>query len=119
MNNMVVIAVVRSLVQRGLEWLAATVIGMRIVNFIISLGIDVNPDTLVTPISMFLFGLIVYAVNKLGPHFDWINKIISIGLSRTAPAYVPNDSDAVISVAHARSVDTVHSMDVPPPGANE
>lgn len=121
-KSMVWTAVVRSLVQRGLEILLASAIGMQIVNFLSSLGFDWNDatrDTVVQWVSVFLFGVIVAIVNALGPKFAWINKFVSLGLSRTSPAYVPNDADAVVSVANKTETDTVTVVDVPPPGPND
>jgi len=118
-KSMVWTAVVRSLVQRLLEIALASAFGMGIVNFMASIGIEFGETertTIVQWVSVFLFGLIVAAVNALGPKFSWINKIISLGLSRTAPAYVPNDADAVVSKANVGSSDTVTAIDTPPPG---
>ena len=120
-KSMVWTAVVRSLVQRGLEILLASTIGVQIVNFLAAIGLDFQSvrDQVITGVSVFLFGVIVAAVNWLGPKFAWINKFVSLGLSRTAPAYVPNDADAVVAVANKTGTDRVEVVDVPPPGPND
>lgn len=121
-KSMVWTAVVRSLVQRLLEILLATAVGMQIVNLLASIGFewsDATRDTIVQWVSVFLFGVIVAVVNALGPKFAWINKFVSLGLSRTAPAYVPNDADAVVSVANKDATDTVTAVDTPPPGPDD
>lgn len=121
-KSMVWTAVVRSLVQRLLEIGLATAFGMQIVNLLSSLGFDWNDatrDSVVQWVSVFLFGVIVAVVNALGPKFSWINKFVSLGLSRTAPAYVPNDADSVVSTANKDATDTVTAVDTPPPGPDD
>lgn len=120
-KSMVWTAVVRSLVQRGLEILLASTLGVQIVNLLAAIGLDFESvrEQVITGVSVFLFGVIVAIVNALGPKFAWINKFVSLGLSRTAPAYVPNDADAVVSVANKNTNDTVAVVDTPPPGPND
>jgi hypothetical protein len=123
-RNMTGIAIVRTIVQGVLARLLATAFGVSAVTFLAeTFGIDVsNPDTqawIVEGTSVFLLGVVVGLVNKYGKNFAWINKVVSLGLSRTGPAYVPNDVDAVVSVANPVGVDTVTPIDTPPPGPDQ
>lgn len=114
------IAVVRS----GVQWLiglaVTSTVGSGIVTFLSEqLGIELDTAWLVNTVSLFIFGIVVWLVNKFGKNFDWINRIISLGLSKTGPAYVPAGADAVLSTANPVGADTVRTVDTPPPGSNE
>lgn len=117
-KNMALIAVVRTLVQRLIALALTSVVGVAILDFLQDAGVTLNEAVIVEAITLFVMGLVVWVVNTLGPKFSWINKIISLGLSRTGPAYVPNDADAVVSVASPTGTDTVRAVDAPPPGPN-
>lgn len=122
-RNMTGIAIVRSIVQFTLAALMTSAFGKRLVTLLAEVvGIDVaNPEIqswIINVSSLFLLGVVVGLVNKFGVSFAWINKVISLGLSRTGPAYVPNDADAVVSVANPVGEDTVKAVDTPPAGPN-
>lgn len=118
-KSMVWIAVIRTMVQSLLALGLATAVGTQIVDGLQSIGIPFNETVIVETVAVFLLGLVVLVVNWLGPKFAWINKVMSLGLSRTSPAYVPNDADAVVSTAHANNTDSVKVIvDTPPPGPN-
>lgn len=117
-TNMAWTAVVRTLVQGTIGMLLGSSIGQQIVEWLGGLGMNVNVDTITNAVTLFLIGLVVLAVNTFGPKFAWINQIVSLGMSRTGPAYVPNDADAVVSKANAAADDTITKVDVPPPGPN-
>jgi hypothetical protein len=97
----------------------ASNVGVAIVNWVENLGLTINVETITNAVTLFLIGLVVFIVNTFGPKFAWINKIVSLGLSRTGPAYVPNEADAVVSVANKTDVDVIKPVDVPPPGPND
>lgn len=115
-TNMAWTAVVRTLVQGVIGMLLASSVGQNLVTWLTDIGLPFNETWLVNAVTLFLIGLIVLLVNTIGPKFGWINQIISLGLSRTGPAYVPNDADAVVSHANATADDTITKVDVPPPG---
>lgn len=118
-TNMAWTAVVRTLVQGVIGMLLTSSIGQTIISWVEGLGMTVSVETITNAVTLFLIGLIVLLVNTFGPKFAWINQIISLGLSRTGPAYVPNDADAVVSKANSTADDTITKVDVPPPGPNE
>jgi hypothetical protein len=112
-------AVVRTIVQGVIGMFLASNVGVAIVNWVENLGLTINVETITNAVTLFLIGLVVFIVNTFGPKFAWINKIVSLGLSRTGPAYVPNEADAVVSVANKTDVDVIKPVDVPPPGPND
>jgi hypothetical protein len=112
-------AVVRTIVQGVIGMFLASNVGVAIVSWVENLGLTINVETITNAITLFLIGLVVFIVNTFGPKFAWINKIVSLGLSRTGPAYVPNEADAVVSVANKEAEDTIKPVDVPPPGPND
>lgn len=118
-TNMAWTAVVRTIVQGVIGMFLASNVGVAIVNWVENLGLTINVETITNAVTLFLIGLVVFIVNTFGPKFAWINKIVSLGLSRTGPAYVPNEADAVVSVANKTDVDVIKPVDVPPPGPND
>jgi hypothetical protein len=119
-RNMTGIAIVRTIVQYGLAAVMTSTFGAKAVTFLTeSLGMELDTEWIVNVTSVFLLGVVVGLVNKFGQNFAWINKVISLGLSRTGPAYVPNDVDAVVSVANPVGVDMVTPIDTPPPGPDQ
>ena len=119
-------AVVRTFVQWGLAKIMASAFGVGVVTFLAEeLGFTITEDQrawIVNGTTALLMGGVVFLVNKFGKRFAIINKIVSLGLSRTGPAYVPNAADAVVSTAkegETDTVDTITTIDVPPPGPNE
>lgn len=119
-TNMAWTAVVRTLVQGVIGMLLTSSVGQSIITWVEGLGMTFSVETITNAVTLFLIGLIVLLVNTLGPKFAWVNQIISLGLSRTGPAYVPNDADAVVSKANAHNDDTITKVDTPPiPGPNE
>lgn len=118
-TNMAWTAVVRTLVQGTIGMLLGSSIGQQIVEWLDGAGLPLNVDTITNVVTLFLIGLVVLLVNTFGPKFAWINQIISLGMSRTGPAYVPNTADTVVLEANAGSEDTITPVDTPPPGPNE
>lgn len=123
-KNMTGVAIARTAVQYVLAKVLASAFGVTLVTALVEVvGVDVNNETvkewIVNTTALFLLGIVVWVVNKVGKNFSWINSIISLGLSRTGPAYVPNDADAVVSVANPNGKDTVTTIDTPPPGPND
>jgi hypothetical protein len=118
MKSMAWTAVVRTIVQGVIGMVLSSAFGVRIVELITSFGLAINVEVLTNAVTLFLIGAIVWLVNTFGPKFAWINKLVSLGLSRTGPAYVPNNADAVVAVANPEGTDTVSAVDVPPPGPN-
>lgn len=115
-TNMAWTAVVRTLVQGTIGMLLSSSVGVSIVTWLTDAGLTVDETWLVNAVTLFLIGLIVLLVNTIGPKFAWVNQIISLGLSRTGPAYVPNDADAVVSQANSTADDTITKVDTPPAG---
>lgn len=114
-RNMTGIAIVRTIVQYALAAVMTSTFGATAVTFLTeSVGLEIDTEWIVNATSVFLLGVVVGLVNKFGKNFAWINKVISLGLSRTGPAYVPNDADAVVSVANPVGADTVKAVDTPP-----
>lgn len=111
-------AVVRTIVQGVIGMLLSSAFGQNIVNAIEGFGLTLNVEVLTNAVTIFLIGVIVWLVNTFGPKFAWINKVVSLGLSRTGPAYVFNSADAVVLTANPIGDDTVRSVDTPPPGPN-
>jgi hypothetical protein len=112
-------AIVRTFVQWGLAKLLASAFGVAAVTFLTEqIGFEINREALTNGVTALLMAGVIWAVNHYGKRFAWINKIVSLGLSRTGPAYVPNDADAVVSVAVSGGPDTVNTVDTPPPGPN-
>lgn len=114
--NMAWTAVVRTIVQGVIGMFLASGPGQWIIEWVTSFGLAINVETITNFVTLFIIGIVVWLVNTFGPKFAIINKIVSLGLSRTSPAYVPNNADAVVSVANKDQTDTVTSIDVPPPG---
>lgn len=118
-KSMVWIAVIRTVVAGIIGKLLDSAIGMQIATFLADFGIPLPLDIIIETVSVFFLGLVIFITNWLGPKFAIINKIMSLGLSRTGPAYVPNNADAVTNVAVAGGNDRTVVVDVPPPGPNE
>lgn len=116
---MVWIAVIRTVVAGIIGKLLDTAVGMQISEGIASIGIPLPLDIITETVSVFFLGLVIFIANWLGPRFAWINKIMSLGLSRTGPAYVPNNADAVTNVAVPGGTDRTVVVDTPPPGPND
>lgn len=113
-TNMAWTAVVRTIVQGTIGMLLNSSLGEWIVARLTDFGLTFNRDVLVNAVTLFMIGAIVWLVNTFGPKFAWINQLVSLGLSRTGPAYVPNNADAIVSVANKASDDTITTVDTPP-----
>lgn len=113
-------AIVRTLVQWGLAKIMASTFGVALVTFLVEeIGWVPDPAVIANTVTGVLMLGVVWAANTLGKKYAIVNKIISIGLSRTAPAYVPNSADAVAVTANPAGSDTVRVIDTPPPGPDE
>lgn len=111
-------AVVRVLMMSLIAKVLGSPAVAPIVDWWESLGLPYDEVIVTNIVSLFFVGLVVLAVNWAGPYFAWVNKVISIGMSRTGPAYVPNDADKVELEANASGADTITKTDTPPPGPN-
>ena len=112
-------AIVRTLVQWGIAKILASSFGVALVTFLVTeFGYTPDPAVIANAVTGVLMLVVVYLVNTLGKKYAWINKLVSIGLSRTGPGYVPNSADAVVVKANPVGADTVTAVDTPPPGPN-
>lgn len=114
LKNMTKIAVSRSVVQFILAAIMTSTFGSKLVTLLAEVaGIDVTDPAvqawIVNVSSAFLLGVVVYAVNKLGKRFAWVNQIFSLGMAKTGPAYVPNAEEAVVLKANNGAADTVRA----------
>lgn len=118
-GNMSGVAVARTAVQYVLAKLLSSAFGVTAVTALAEVaGVDVNDPTvkewIVNTTALFILGIVVWVINKFGKNFSWINSVISLGMSRTGPAYVPNNADAVVSTANPNGADTIKAVDTPP-----
>lgn len=113
-------AIVRTLVQWLIARFMASAFGASLVTFFVEeIGYTPDPVAIANAATGILMVVVVYAVNTLGKRYSWINKLISLGLSRTGPGYVPNQADAVVVTANPGGTDTTVAVDTPPPGPDE
>lgn len=119
-KNMTLIAVVRTFTQLLVSKALATSVGVAIVTTVAEwTGFEITQEWLENIALGLIMMLVVWLANKFGKTQSWINRVLSWNLSRTGPAYVTNDADAVVSVANSDSADTVTTVDTPPPGPDD
>lgn len=51
-----------------------------------TLGIEIPEDWVLTT-TLLVLGLVVFLLNEAGQRWPWINRLLSLGLSPTPPAY--------------------------------
>ena len=78
-----IVAAVRTVIQA----LVALVV-VAVANYVlVELGVTIDAEAITETISLFAFGLIVWAFNALGAQFPIVNTVLSLGLSTTPAAF--------------------------------
>lgn len=78
-----IVAAVRSVIQ-ALVSLVIVAIGNYV---LIELGVTIDVVAITEAISVFVFGLLVWAFNALGARFPIVNAVLSLGFGSGAATY--------------------------------
>ena len=82
MSNSIV-AAVRSVIQA-----VVAIVVVAFANFVATeLGVVIDEAAITETISVFAFGVLVWAFNALGAQFPIVNTVLSFGLSADAASY--------------------------------
>lgn len=78
-----IVAAVRSVIQ-ALVSLAIVAVGNYL---LVELGVTIDVVAITEAISVFVFGLLVWAFNALGAQFPIVNTVLSLGFGSGAATY--------------------------------